>query len=45
MISYEKNIESMYREPVYATGGGTRLGISSGRMNLSRQVIRRWCLR
>ena len=24
MISYEKNIESMYREPVYATGGGTR---------------------
>ena len=23
MISYEKNIESMYREPVYATGGGT----------------------
>ena len=24
MISYEKNIENMYREPVYATGGGTR---------------------
>ena len=24
MISYEKNIESMYREPVYATGGGAR---------------------
>ena len=24
MISYEKNIESMYREPVYVAGGGTR---------------------
>ena len=41
MISYEKNIESMYREPVYVAGGGT----SRTAWDIEWQVIRRWCLR